>query len=95
MIYTNESQQNKVCKLPILLNENEWKEACFCVNLCSLGDAATIVWNWEVDFLLFIIDPIYIVRSNVFNVLIKRWFKWVEFIILLFLVKVNLVDWLS
>ena len=64
LIYTNESQQNKVCKLPILLNENEWKEACFCVNLCSLGDAATIVWIGEIDFLLFIIHLIYEIRMG-------------------------------
>ena len=44
LIFTNESQQNKVGKLPIKLNEDEWKEACFCVNLCSIGDAATILW---------------------------------------------------
>lgn len=43
LIFTNESQQNKVGKLPIKLNEDEWKEACFCVNLCSIGDAATIL----------------------------------------------------
>lgn len=43
LVFTNESQQNKQCKLPILLNESEWKEVCFCVNLCSAGDAATIL----------------------------------------------------
>ena len=34
---------NKTHKLPIQLTEAEWAEACFCVNLCSAGDSATIV----------------------------------------------------
>ena len=42
LIYTNESDK-KEKRIPILLTEHEWTQACFCVNLCSAGDAATIL----------------------------------------------------
>lgn len=42
LVYTNETSKTDK-KIPISLTEHEWTQACFCVNLCSVGDAATIL----------------------------------------------------